>query len=355
METVVFVRGERTHQNFPWMFFHLEPYRDPAPTPVRLAFFDYPEGTLKIWNTLQLKRGRAPQAAPDSETPLTPVTQLRQVDGSLDSGPPRATVLSLYDWIKAQPSGSIRSLQIFSHSWEGGPVLWNSYEFDDDGTPKLGHEGPRDPHDADFRVRDFYGSNPLSGAEGRKFSKAFTSAPLIKLWGCTRPEPDDRRINVQRYMSAPRGSAGDAARNENLRTYLEFVGRNFPTHMAVRLGLPVWAAPFGWGSDYSTRIPTGKHSHIQVTFRGVFPPDLARDHWWRVSWFFRHGVGARFYADVFKARIDPTDYVEYKTSWYNAVLGRVRADSGSSAIETPRTLEQRLIDRIGAISPSEQG
>lgn len=128
---------------------------------------------------------------------------MRLVDGTLDdAGPDRASVLALYDWVKAQPKASIRSLQVFSHGWQGGPILWNSSEFD----PAGNHLDPldklaRDPHDTDFRIRDFFGTNPLAGAEGGKFADAFTSDALIKLWGCVAPPGP--RAALRQYTRAP--------------------------------------------------------------------------------------------------------------------------------------------------------
>jgi hypothetical protein len=351
IETVVFVLGAKVDPGYPWMFFHFDPFKDTVPEPVRLALFDYPAGTLKIWNSVVPKRGtRPPSAPPDSETPLTPMTRLRLEDGSIDPGPERPSVLALYDWVKGQTPRTIRSLQIFTHGWAGGPILWDSWEFGTDGS-RLEDSSPadRDANDTDFRIRDFKGSNPLAGAEGAKFANAFVASPFIKLWGCVAPE--DGRVPLRNYMRIPKGAAGDAARKAHLTNYLEFVGMSFAMQMAGRLGLAVWASPYGWGADYGSVVPTRGDESIRVTYRGVFPPDLSRDRWWRVSWLFRNSdPGARFYRDVFKARIDAVDYVEYRKDWFQSVANGLRASADNLGVTTPVALQQQLTERVDELS-----
>ena len=84
-KTVVFVQGGKAEEaKFPWMFFHLDPFKDPTPEPVDLVFFDYPAGKLKIWHDHVLKRGKAPDAAPDEESDLAPKVKIRLADGTVD-------------------------------------------------------------------------------------------------------------------------------------------------------------------------------------------------------------------------------------------------------------------------------
>src|SRR5262245_36998436 len=200
---VVFVQGGKAKEaSYPWKFFHLHPHTEPKSEAVDLAFFDYPGGKLKIWKAHVLKRGKPPKEAPDSETELTPKVKIRLPDGNTDDGgPDRASVIALYDWVQAQPKGSIRSLQVFSHGWMGGPILWNSSEFDPDGNRLGPLDGlARDPNDTDFRLRDFVGSNPLAGAGGKEFAEAFVSDAFIKLWGCVAPQ--EIRQQLRRYIRA---------------------------------------------------------------------------------------------------------------------------------------------------------
>jgi hypothetical protein len=345
--TVVFVQGGKKNEDqYPWMFWHLHPRADPDPEPVNLAFFDYPAGQLKIWKDHVLTRGKPPTKAPDEVTELTPKVKIRSGDGTVDeAGPDRPSVLALYDWVKKQPKESIRSLQVFSHGQIGGPIIWNSFEYDKDGNRMRSlDDGPRDPHDTDFRVRDLRGSNPLAGAEGQKFAAAFRPGALIKLWGCLAPE--GVRAIVGRYWRAGKGERGDAARWAHLEDYLDWIAASYAMEMAARLNLSVWAAPIGWGSDPHTRVPVAR-GHLYVKYQGRFPPDLDRDQWWRVSWFFRHqDRGVKFYEDVLKARVDALDFVEHKRSWFDDARRKVVVPGEPDPFDAPAELQQRLINQV---------
>ena len=352
-KTVVFVQGGKKNEDkYPWMFFHLDPRTEPAPEPVDLVFFDYPAGTLKIWKNHTLKRGKAPVNPPDSETELTPKVKKRLPDGTTDdANPDRASVVALYDFVKAQPGGTIRSLQVFSHGWQGGPIIWNSAEFDPAGNLMDALDGqPRDPNDTDFRIRDFVDPNPLGGAEGAKFAAAFTSDALIKLWGCTAPH--GVRSQMLRFIRAPRGARGDATRKAHLQDYLDAIRNSFAMEMASRLNLAVWSAPLGYGSEPGGDVPTNR-GKLKVVYRGVFPPDLKKHRWWRVSWFFRNqDKGVKFYEDVLKAKTDKLDFIEYKKSWFEDAERAATASLEPGPVDSPRALQRRLTDRIDALGLS---
>jgi hypothetical protein len=347
-KTVVFVQGGKANEaNYPWMFFHLDPHTEPTVGPVDLAFFDYPSGKLKMWKNHLLKRGKAPTEVPDSETELLPKVKIRLQSGSIDTGPDRASVIALYDWVKSQPKGSIRSLQVFSHGFIGGPIIWDSYEFDASGNEMDPNDGrDRDPNDTDFRIRDFVGSNPLAGAEGKKFADAFASDAFIKLWGCVAPV--GVRGPLRRYMRAPSGSRGDAIRKAALQSYLDSLEESFPMEMAVRLNLTVWASPFGYGSEPGSKVPTNR-GELSVKYRAVFPPNLRRDRWWRVSWFFgNQDRGAAFYRNVLKAQIDAVDFVAHQKSWLDDAKRVAFAAVEPQGIESPMALQRRLTDQVEA-------
>jgi hypothetical protein len=361
---VVFVQGGKANEaSHPWKFFHLHPTKEPTPESVDLVYFDYPAGQRKTWKNLLLRRGEPPKQAPDTTEDLPTKVKIRLVDGTTDDdGPDRASVLDLYDWVKLQAKGSIQSLQVFSHGWQGGPIIWNSSEFDPEGIQldPLDNQA-RDPNDTDFRIRDFYGTNPLAGAEGRKFADAFTSDALIKLWGCVAPPGP--RAALRRYTKAPSGTKGDQARASALQQYLTSVAASFPLQMATQLNLSVWASPVGWGSEPGTKVPTNRSSDppcssanpashcMSVKYKGTFPPDLSKDQWWRVSWFFRNqDGGARFYTDVLKANIDAVDFVEHKGTWFEDATKVAFPDLESNAVDTPADLQSRVQNQADALN-----
>ena len=363
-KTHVFVQGGKANEaSFPWRFFHLHPTKEPTPESVDLVFFDYPAGQRKTWKNLLLKRGEEPKKPPDTTEELKPKVKIRLHTGDLDdAGPDRASVIALYDWVKTQPKGSISSLQVFSHGWMGGPILWNSSEFDTNGV-QLGalDQRARDPNDTDFRIRDFYGTNPLAGDEGRKFADAFAGDALIKLWGCVAP-PGPRDI-LRQYTTAPKGTKGDDARKAALRGYLPLLANSFPMKMATQLNLSVWASPLGYGSEPSDKVPTNRSSDpecssadpdshcMSVKYKGTFPPDLNKDQWWRVSWFFRNqDGGARFYTDVLKANVDAVDFVEHKGTWFEDISKQAFPKLPTGDVDTPTDLQRRVRNQTDALN-----
>lgn len=353
---VVFVRGGHTHEQFPWMFFHFDPFKDTSIGAVDLVYFDYPDGNMKIWKKWVPKRGTAPpSAAPDSATALTPTVQMRLSDGSLDSGDARPSVLAFYNWMKVQTKGSVAALHIFSHGYYEGPILWAPCFENSD---KHDLTAARDPNDTEFRTRDFFGTNPLAGVEGRKFADVFENGALIKLWGCNegRSDPDTGewiegyglRGMVKRYMAARRGAPGDATRAANLEPYLDAIDGSFQMTMSLKLGLPIWAGPLGWGSDPYEEDAITKS---KLRYTGKFPPKLGKDQWWRVSDYFR-GNYRKFYDSTLKARIDATRYVEHRKLWFEDAKRVATAALEAGPIDSPTALQRRLTDQAEALKIS---
>lgn len=356
-QQVIFVQGGKKNEAvYPWMFFHFDPTTDADPGTVDLVYFDYPDAKRKTWKNWDKKRGKEPTAAPDIEEDLEPKVQLRKADGTLDPGEAKPSVLALYDYVKKQPKDSIRALHVFSHGWIGGPIIWNTSEFAPDGSRiDTDIHADRDPNDTDFRIRDFFGTNPLAGDEATKFAQPFMSDALIKLWGCVAPS--GVRGHLRSYFKAAKGTAGDAARQTALDNYLAIVGGAFPMQMALALKVPVWAAPLGYGTEPGTVVPTNYSKtgaitgSLKVKYKGTWPPDLAKDQWWRVSWFFRNqDRGVEYYRDVLKARIDAVDFVEHKQSWFDAASRDATASLEPNPVATPMDLQRQLQDRIDALA-----
>ena len=293
---VIFVRGGKTQPMNVWRYFHFHPSRDVSIKSVKLVYFDFVDGTIKIWNKWSPNRGRAPQSPPDQTNEIKPKINIRFSDGSIDTGPKLPSVLSLYDYVKKQPKDSIWSFHIFSHGYYDGPIIWaDSYELNNNPNLTL----PRDAHDSEFRRRDFFGHNPLAGAEGKKFARAFAPGAFVKIWGCN--EDSTFRVALIRYLK----EKNTVRQNTILEGYLDAIQNTYALSLSRLLNEHVWAAPVGWGTNpYSDTLK----------YKGKFPPNLRRELWWRIPAFtpkFR-----RFYKRILNAQLDATHYIGYHQTWY---------------------------------------
>lgn len=296
---VIFVRGGKTSDIVVWRFFHFHPVTAVNVGIVKLVYFDYPEGKMKIWNSWTPKQGKAPTARPDMETDIAPAIHIRFADGSIDTSEKRPSALGVYDFIKKQAAGSVASLQIFSHGDYDGPIIWaDSFENVDKSNFTL----DRDPYDTEFRRRDFFGKNPLGGTEGTKFANAFAPGALVKIWGCT--EDEKYRRLIRNYNNLSSNKENDAKRLVILENYLDILDVTYALLMARLLKQTVWAAPIGWGTN-----PWGDQP-----YKGSFPPNLTRELWWRVPAFV--SSYRRFYTNLLGAKLDATHYVGFNQSWF---------------------------------------
>lgn len=326
---VLFVRGGRTPPARPWQYFHFAPNHEVSLGPVRLVYFDYPEGKLKVWHQWTPKRGvREPARDPDEEKDLEPVVETYYRDretGTVHKGEELPSVLALYDYVKAQLPESIRSLQVFSHGFVDGPIIWGR------AVDRQPGDLARDPQDTEFRYVDFDEGNPLSGKEGEKFARAFHPEAFVKLWGCD--EEKSRRAMVANYLKAPEGNEGDALRKAYLEAYLKLIEYTYFIKLAQLLRLTVWAAPVGWGSRADYELP----------YKKKFPPDLDKELWWRMHSFGK--AERRFYTDVLRADIDATLYAGYNDAWYAYAHRQLEEESRKEPfqpkIRTPKDLELR--------------
>lgn len=382
-KTIVFIHGrDKDQANTPWMFYHLHPstYSKPVLSEgetFKLVYFDFEKGERREWDAWSATRSRsAPAAGPDRVVAMAQKAKVRDKSGNPYS-PEREypSVLNFYDWIKAQPSKSIVSLQIFSHAVIYQPVLFaDSYEWGGTANEakRLDMTEDRDPNDTEFRLRDFVGpNNPLYsgphsdpwaspiGGELAKVRAALADDVFIKVWGCGEQDLNGHGGPIRKlildFLKAKKGKDGDQRRATLVEAYLDHVDGFFPYRLAERLDLPVWAGPVGWGSDPFDVDGDPRVDKNKYRWTGKFPPNLAkRELWWRISIHFlkNKAIAEKFFKATLKARLDPMGYVEYKKSWVHAARdAAVRITSGSSAssiFDAPTRLMQDLLERIGA-------
>jgi Lysine-specific metallo-endopeptidase len=293
IKEVIYVRGKWNDNKLdldPWKWAH--PRKPRSNT--ALSLFDYDLGKHKRWDNWD--GTLPPTPAPNNESAIT-------------------SVLDLYAFIKALPSGSVEELHFFTHGWRGGPTLFNTFDRETD-------PNKRDSNDQDPRIKDFKDPSVLGGVEGQKFKTAFSPSALVKLWGCTYE---------QSYRDLIRGFFKQETTNTKkqkekiIKDYQDGISWTYQFVLHQAIDIPVYAAPLGYGADPS--LPFGIDGDRamnlvdkkQVKYRGMWPPKKG-NQWWRISAFFGSDKGRYFYKKVLGANLDILDYVAYTKTLVDPAL-----------------------------------
>jgi hypothetical protein len=302
MAEVIYVRGGKgcelstdkdkqlTPEEHVWQYAHP---RDPRQN-TTLTLFDYAEGVYKQWSNW---RGELPPKNAKSPT---------KKESILSGGESCGSIIFLYDYIK-QIGGtnpqSILELHFFTHGWHEGPILIDT----DEDEEHANEPTKRDPKDKDTRLKDFDIPEVLGGKAGNAFKQGFAQNGFVKLWGCDfEQEHRDRVKNYYRTRDA-------RERKSELEAYLRYIrDSTYAYRLRKLLGIPVYAAPLGWGT--SPYLPFGIEGkaalQARVKYTGIWPPRKG-DNWWRVSSFFRPDKGFEFYTKILRAQFDILDYVDF--------------------------------------------
>lgn len=175
------------------------------------------------------------------------------------------SIVHVYDYIieiGSKRPGILSEYSIFSHSYWGGPILLDTNERPDYqvGGAK---QNERDPYDKDCRWKDF---NSTNMPDISKFKAAFTSNPIIKMWGCLAITSYNRMIYKARKAASDsqklnippddRTSTNSGTIFPDTRlgvdSYLKDSAfkDNFMYQMSQSLGIPVWGGGPGMGASY---------------------------------------------------------------------------------------------------------
>lgn len=288
---VILVRGKDIASQYPWRYAHPRTARSAT----RLVLFDCQTLRKKVWN--DWSGTYPPPGAPAAVSVIG------------------RGILDIYDHVKAlgrTAPGSLVELHFFTHGWTGGPVLRNTYEVTVGPT-----QNARDPDDVDPRLKDFRIASVVGGANGQLFRRAFARTALVKLWGCNsegayqglvagyykaaRLRESRKRLALQRRFKA---SFQDRLKRES-----------YALAMSRLIGLDVYAAPAGWGSNvlpvgYSGQAAFDRKTSGQAKYVGRWVPSRG-ELWWTAGAWFEPLKGLRFYRDVLRARLDPVNFVAY--------------------------------------------
>ena len=171
------------------------------------------------------------------------------------------SITHVYDYIidlGRQYPGTLVGFHIFSHAWDGGPILVNTtqaspYNYGD------ADEHLRDPGDKDGRHKDFTIDNMPDVAH---FQAAFTSDATLKVWGCLAvtlyktmartaakarkdKKPRDQKLDFQ--VDGDSYSMTQEEIEEYFRT--QIIDDSYMRRLGDAVGLPVYGAPPGAGAN----------------------------------------------------------------------------------------------------------
>lgn len=217
----------------------------------------------------------------------------------LDTAPkqkPKAkvSITDLYDYVHRagqRAPGSVSEVSIFSHSYPGGPILYNTYD-------RSGGAG-RDPSDLDGRKKDW--THAMSAFPHLK--SALGKSAFLKVWGCSatsrykalqggallalRQKRDPHALFDVRYGWESHGSktwyyfteAASLAQTRHTITRA-FLSGSYMQVAVNALGIQVYGSPPGVGSSYGGRtgmyIQTKSYAQVYGYMNHLFGKEAAK-------------------------------------------------------------------------------
>jgi hypothetical protein len=226
---------------------------------------------------------------------------------------PDVSIVTLYKYLdavgKADP-GRVKEVHIFTHSWIGGPILFNTTE-----DPAVRPMPRRDPNDFDARSKDFNTTNMTGWPD---VSKALARNGRWHIWGCSATaEIHDLTAAAFRHKKD-----GDAAfftvttrvfnnahtvvkkeieqrtNRQRVRAYMDrqFRADSYLAVAAASVGVAVLGPPPGVGSSFGSDAFGRERMFVDMT---------------------ANAAQFGFFKDEFKPEFEPTDdgvdtgYVDY--------------------------------------------
>jgi hypothetical protein len=252
-------------------------------------------GWLRVF---EAKRPRGALAPPNE---LKAAAHRRQ-DATFRYVPQPAQDLSITDLyahlddVGRQQPGSVLEVSVFSHSHPGGPILFNTRDYNH---PR----GARDPDDFDARPKDFL---PVNYDGWSSISAALAPEAQWRIWGCRATAQMKQialvcRARRRLATSAPDLTAffdvasetthgtryrGEVEERLTLgiarREFEENFHAGYPAAVVSALAIDVWAAPPGLGAQYKQveglwRMEVSGHDDFTAYVRGEFPGDYTTD------------------------------------------------------------------------------
>jgi hypothetical protein len=210
------------------------------------------------------------------------------------------SMVDLYKYLSAVGAaepGRVKEVSVFSHSWPGGPILFN--------TEDISGTAARNPNDFDGRMKDF---NTTNVTNWPKMKDAMAAGSNCHIWGCsatTHHKELCAKALAEKRAGAPatkfftvkttthrHGASAPVSQivEEHLTQAhvkadmdLRFRSQSYMARAAAHLGIAVFGAPPGVGSSYATVsglqtmiIDTVKENGVQYAyFKEEFSPEFA--------------------------------------------------------------------------------
>ncbi|MGO8255570.1 hypothetical protein ACC792_31985 [Rhizobium ruizarguesonis] len=231
--------------------------------------------------------------------------------------------------------GTLEELSIFSHSYNDGPILTNSYDDRAYTRPARAGASPRrlsirgsmrDPDDKDCRAAQDFVAPTMDEKKRRLFHNAFSKSGRVWIWGCTFDVDANLLLSTMRRGIAKTGGIGagkiilQLTSDEQLDAVLAFndilkldravlrKSRKLETSLdqIKRLMWIKLASTYPYAAAAGLRVPV-----IGAAY-GTFAEPEGKLGLMRVSGTTRQNV--RFYKDNFGMRTDPEgrDYFVFK-------------------------------------------
>lgn len=202
------------------------------------------------------------------------------------------SIIDLYKYISsvgASEPGRVKEVGIFSHSWPGGPLLFNTS--DNSAIPA------RVPTDFDGRIKDFNATNVASWPN---MNAAMAPGASWHVWGCSatthhknltvaahkhKKDGDTAFFTVTTSVSHHGGAVAQTMEERTNRAKIRFSmdqrfrSLSYMAAAAKHLGVPVYGAPPGVGSSFDQKksimfIDTVAYSTLFAYFKDVFGPEF---------------------------------------------------------------------------------
>jgi hypothetical protein len=195
------------------------------------------------------------KAAPKWATDKAFTDWLKKIDDDTENASDYLGATDVYAYLNgvgANRPGTVADFSIFSHSWQGGPILYDT----NSQTQRAGH-AERDSHDLDMRgSQDFVSPNKENWSD---MPKAFASDAQSHVWGCFATTVFLHMVqhllsgSKARFKETAQGInrpfALDLAPADVAKKLKEAIATSYMMKLSEFTKVPAFGGPPGFGAD----------------------------------------------------------------------------------------------------------